>query len=52
MQRRHVRPAVDRPAKLYLAGGEGLVVSGYCERWGEDPHYMARLATGHLGVPG
>lgn len=25
MQRRHLRKAVDRPAKIYLAVGEGLV---------------------------
>ena len=25
MERRHLRHAVDRPAKIYLAGGEGLV---------------------------
>ena len=25
MERRHLRNAVDRPAKIYLAGGEGLV---------------------------
>ena len=25
MERRHLRQAVDRPAKIYLAAGEGLV---------------------------
>jgi PilZ domain len=25
MERRHLRKAVDRPSKIYLAGGEGLV---------------------------
>ena len=25
MERRYLRDAVDRPAKIYLAGGEGLV---------------------------
>ena len=25
MERRHLRHAIDRPAKIYFAGGEGLV---------------------------